>query len=155
MRIRLLALAAVLAAAVSCTPTDPAGPSDPEAESYAASLNVDIASMVKVDKNLFYKDIVVGTGSPAASINKTIAVTYTGYLRDGTIFDSKLPPDSLVGVLNDAELIAGWVLGIDGMKPGGQRKLVIGSSYAFGSKNQGEIPPNSTLVFDVQLKSVK
>jgi FKBP-type peptidyl-prolyl cis-trans isomerase len=159
MRTRLFALA-ILAGAISCTPAEPRGPSDPANEEYAPSLGVDIASMVKLDPNLYYKDIVVGTGTPAASINKTISVSYSGYLTDGTMFDSAVGDDSITGVLNDANLIAGWVLGIDGMKPGGTRKLVIGSSFGYGSKPQSApgrpgIPAYSTLVFDVQLRSVK
>jgi FKBP-type peptidyl-prolyl cis-trans isomerase FkpA len=161
MRFRLFALTALAATAVaSCTPTEPAGPSDPATESFAPNLNVDIASMVKVDKNLYYKDINVGTGTPAAAFNKTVTVTYTGYLKDGTLFDSNVGQDSLVVVLNDVNLIAGWVLGIDGMRPGGIRKLVIGSSYGYGGREQSAtgkptIPANSTLVFDVHLKAVK
>ena len=158
MRIRSVALAALLAASVSCV-AEPPGPSKPGEETYAASLNVDIASMVKFDDNLYYKDINVGTGSPAAARGKIITVTYSGYLRDGTLFDSNVSQDSLVVPLNDG-LIAGWVLGIAGMKPGGIRKLVIGSVYGYGAIEQSSpghptIPKNSTLVFDVHLKAVK
>ncbi len=159
MRFRLLALP-LLAGVVSCTPTEPPRPSDPANESFAASLGVDIASMVKVDTNLYYKDIEVGTGSPVAAINKTITVYYSGYLKDGTLFDSNVGGDSLVIVLSEARIIAGWVYGIEGMKPGGTRKLVIGSSYGYGSNPQSSpgkpgIPAHSTLVFDVQLRAVK
>lgn len=151
MRFRLLALPALLLAVTSCEPSAPEGPSDPAAETYAASLNVDIPSMTKVDANLYYQDLTVGTGAVAA-VNKTITVSYTGYLVNGTSFDSgSLPPT----VLNDANLIAGWVVGIPGMKVGGKRKLVIGSNYAYGSRGNGSIPPNATLVFDVELKDVK
>jgi FKBP-type peptidyl-prolyl cis-trans isomerase FkpA len=157
MRIRFLALTALLASA-ACV-AEPPGPSKPGEETYAATLNVDIASMVKVDDNLYYRDINVGGGTPAAARNKIITVTYSGYLRDGTLFDTNVGQDSLVVPLNDG-LIAGWVLGIAGMRPGGIRKLVIGSVYAYGSQEQSSpghptIPANSTLVFDVHLKSVK
>ena len=163
MRFRLLALPALFAAAglSSCTPTEPKGPSDPASETFAPSLNVDIASMTKIEGvKVYYKDINVGTGTPAASYNKTIMITYSGYLANGTLFDSNVGQDSLVVQLNDANLIAGWVLGIDGMKPGGIRKLVIGSSYGYGGIEQSSpgkpsIPPHSTLIFDVHLKGVK
>ena len=160
MRFRLLALAALAPVLVACEPTAPPGPSDPATETYAPSLGVDIASMVKVDKNLYYKDLVVGTGSPEAAFGKTITVFYTGWLTDGTKFDSKVETDSLVTVLTGAGrngLISGWVVGMPGMKPGGIRKLVIGSSYGFGSQPPpgSPIPPNSTLVFDIELRSVK
>jgi FKBP-type peptidyl-prolyl cis-trans isomerase FkpA len=149
MRFRLLALSGLLLAATSCEPSGPTGPSDPATETYAASLGVDIASMTKVDANLYYKDLVVGTGAVAAA-NKV--VTYSGFLTNGTSFDSgTLDPTPL----NDANLIAGWVVGIPGMKVGGKRKLVIGSNYAYGSRGNGSIPGNATLVFDVELKEVR
>jgi FKBP-type peptidyl-prolyl cis-trans isomerase FkpA len=158
MRLRSLILAGLVPMLVACEPTAPPGPSDPATETFAPSLGVDIASMVKVDKNLYYKDLVVGTGTPTASFAKTVTVFYTGWFKDGTQFDSNVGKDSAVFVLTDAGangLIAGWVIGIDGMKPGGSRKLVIGSSYAYGSKGRPGVPPNSTLVFDIELRSVK
>src|SRR5690349_10156125 len=105
MRIRSVALAALLASLAGCV-ADPPGPSKPGEESYAPSLGVDIASMTKFDDNLYYKDINVGTGSPAAARGKIITVTYSGYLKDGTLFDSNVGQDSLVVTLNDG-LIAG------------------------------------------------
>jgi FKBP-type peptidyl-prolyl cis-trans isomerase len=152
---RSLIVPALLAALAACTPSEPKGPSVPANETYAASLGVDIATMTKVDNNLYYKDITVGTGTPAASYGKTITVTYTGYLVNGTEFDSNVGESPLVKPLTDAELIAGWVVGVDGMKPGGVRKLVIGSSYGYGSQGRGPIPGNATLVFDIELKAVQ
>ena len=157
MRFRLLATA-LLAAAASCV-AEPPGPSNPSEETYAANLNVDIASMTKFDDHLYYKDINVGTGTPTAARGKVITVTYSGYLVNGALFDTNVGQDSLVVPLNDG-LIAGWVLGIAGMKPGGIRKLVVGSVYGYGSVEQSgpgrtTIPPHSTLVFDVHLKAVK
>ena len=67
MRFRLPALFGLLLAANACEPAAPAGPSDPATETYAASLGVDIASMTKVDGNLYYKDITIGTGTTATA----------------------------------------------------------------------------------------
>ena len=84
---------------------------------------------------------------------------FRSYFTDGTVFDSRTGTDSLkVDLLDDGNLIVGWVYGISaggGMKPGGTRKLVIGSSFAYGATGRPGIPPNTTLVFDVTLKSVK
>jgi FKBP-type peptidyl-prolyl cis-trans isomerase len=154
MRSRLLALVALLAVA-SCEPTAPPGPSNPATDTYAASLGVDIASMVKVSPDLYYKDIVVGTGSPEAARNKTITVYYTGYTTDGQSFDSNVGDDALRETLSDVNFIAGWVVGIAGMKPGGTRKIVIGSQLGYGPQGNGPIPPNATLVFDIQLVKVE
>jgi len=158
MRFRLLSIVALLATVTSCEPTAPKGPSDPAADTYAASLGIDIPTMVKVNQDLYYKDVVVGNGTPAATIGKTITINYTGYLPDGTIFDSNGTAAGYTDVLDDNHFIAGWVLGIaagGGMKPGGTRKLAIGSALAYGAPGSGKIPGNSTIVFEVILKSVK
>lgn len=159
-RLRLTPLFAAIALAGAACVTDPSQPSVPAEEEFADFLEVDIPTMVKVSDDLYYKDIHVGTGSPAAAFNKTIAVTYSGYLKNGVLFDSNVGSDSLVTVLNDSQVIAGWVLGISGMKPGGIRKLVIGSQLAYGSVPQERagsptIPAHSTLVFNVRLIQVK
>jgi FKBP-type peptidyl-prolyl cis-trans isomerase len=155
MRFRLISFVTLLAAITACEPTAPAGPSDPATDSYAASLGVDIPSMVKLYPDLYYKDITVGTGT-TASYGKTVYVQYTGYLTDGTVFDSQVGTDSIaVTLLDDGNLIVGWVYGVPGMKVGGTRKLVIGSNFAYGPKGRQGIPPNATLVFDITLKSVK
>jgi peptidylprolyl isomerase len=150
MRFRLLSFTLLLAGLAACAPAEPPGPSYPAEQAYAASLGVDLSTFVKVDTNLYYKDLVVGTGASATSVSK-ISVTYAGYLVDGTSFDS--------GTLTDEPLnggiIAGWQIGIPGMKVGGKRKLVIGSNYGYGSQDKGAIPPRSTLVFDIELKGVK
>ena len=154
MRFRLLALLALLATVPGCEPTAPAGPSDPATEEFAASLGVDIASMIQVEPSVsvYYKDMTVGTGATAV-LNKQITVAYTGYLSDGTSFDSgQIGPIPL----NTSNLISGWVLGVPGMKVGGKRKLVIGSSYGYGAGgNPPKVPGNATLVFDMELKEVK
>ena len=155
MRFQLLAASALAAALAGCTPTEPAGPSYPANETYAASLQVDIPSMVKLSESLYYKDLVVGTGT-AATPGKQVVMQYTGYLTDGTEFDSAVGDKTLtVWLLDNGDLLAGWVYGIPGMKVGGTRKLVIGSIFAYGAQGRGTIPPNSTLVFDVTLKEVK
>ena len=147
---------ALLAAAAGCTPTEPAGPSDPARETFAASLGVDIATMTKVrpDADVYYKDIVVGTGTAAAA-NKPLVLAYTGYLANGVSFASG---DTDACLVTDVNYIAGWVIGItqaSGMKVGTKRKLVIGSLQGYGSQDKGTIPPNSTLVFDIELKEVR
>jgi FKBP-type peptidyl-prolyl cis-trans isomerase len=157
MRTRRIALFAVLALVAGCTPNDPARPSDPSQETFAASLDVDIASMTRIGSTpLYFKDIVVGTGATVA-YGKTISVNYSGYLKDGTRFDTNVGGDPFEGVLNDANFIAGWTSGLPGMKAGGVRKLVVGSAYGYGAAGagNGKIPGHATLVFDVFMSAVK
>lgn len=152
MRLRFLALPVILAAVAACTPSEPAGPTYPATQSYAASLGVDIATMTRVDTNLYYKDLVVGTGTVATG-GKLVTITYSGYLVDGSLFEN-----GTIGpyALDDDNFIYGWVRGIEGMKVGGKRKLAIGSNYAYGSHGKGtKIPANATLVFDIELKAVQ
>jgi FKBP-type peptidyl-prolyl cis-trans isomerase FkpA len=106
-------------------------------------------------------DVSVGTGDEAAA-GKQLRVHYTGWLYDVTRPDGKgLQFDTSAGsagfefVLGVGGVIAGWDRGLAGMKVGGLRRLVIPPSLAYGGVRQGPIPPNSTLVFDVELLEVK
>ncbi len=107
-------------------------------------------------------DLLVGTGAEAAT-GKTVYVNYTGWLYDSTKIDGKgLQFDTNTGggpfgpvVLGNGQVIAGWDQGIPGMKVGGRRRLVIPPSLGYGSSRNGPIPPNSTLVFEVELLSVQ
>ncbi len=102
------------------------------------------------------KDVVVGTGD-VAQIGKVVTVNYTGVFADGTKFDSSLDagrtPFSFT--LGAGQVIKGWDLGVVGMKVGGKRILVIPPQLGYGSETYGPIPGNSTLIFEVELLSVK
>lgn len=80
-------------------------------------------------------------------------VEYTGKLENGTVFDasSKHPDQPLIFTLGQGQVIRGWDEGIAGMKVGEKRNLVIPADLAYGPERKGNIPPNSTLVFDVEL----
>jgi FKBP-type peptidyl-prolyl cis-trans isomerase len=100
-------------------------------------------------------DEVVGTGDEAVA-GKTVSVNYTGTLTDGTKFDSSYDRNQpFEFVLGSGQVIKGWDEGVAGMKVGGKRKLVIPPSLGYGAQAQGSIPANSTLVFEVELLSVK
>lgn len=129
-------------------------PSNPAVETYAASLGVNISQMTRKSDDLFIQDLVVGTGAEAVA-GRSIDVHYTGWLVNGTRFDTSIGGAPLVFTLGVGQVIAGWDQGVAGMKVGGRRKLVIGSNMAYGRTGQGPIPPNSTLVFDVELLAVR
>lgn len=100
-------------------------------------------------------DSVVGKGAEAVN-GKTVSVHYTGKLTNGNVFDSSvsrgLPFEFPLG---GGMVIEGWELGIAGMKVGGKRTLTIPPELGYGSQDMGSIPPNSTLIFDVELLGVK
>lgn len=102
------------------------------------------------------EDIKVGTGTEAVA-GKTITVHYTGTLTDGTKFDSSVDRGEPFSFnLGAGEVIEGWDKGVAGMKIGGKRKLTIPPDLAYGERGAGaSIPPNSTLVFEVELLEVQ
>ena len=101
------------------------------------------------------EDLVVGDGVEAQS-GKEITVHYTGWLTDGTQFDSSIDrKQPLSIVLGVGQVIKGWDQGIEGMKIGGKRKLTIPPELAYGNRAVGGvIPKNATLVFEVELLGV-
>jgi len=103
--------------------------------------------------NMHYIDIVKGTGTPAAP-GKQYTVHYTGWLRDGTKFDSSIGKDPLKFVQGRRQLIAGWEVGFEGMRAGGKRRLFIPYQLAYGEAGRGSIPPKAELIFDVDLLEV-
>jgi len=111
----------------------------------------------KIMENLKIEDVVVGTGAEAKN-GDTITVNYTGTLDDGTKFDSSLNPGRtpFSFPLGAGQVIKGWDMGVLGMKIGGKRRLIIPSAMAYGSQRAAaNIPPNSDLVFDIELIAIK
>ena len=103
---------------------------------------------------LVIEDLVVGTGATAA-VGDTVNVHYIGTLTNGTKFDSSYDRGQTFAFrIGAGQVIAGWDQGIPGMKVGGKRRLTIPPSLAYGNQAVGSIPPNSTLVFDVELVSI-
>jgi FKBP-type peptidyl-prolyl cis-trans isomerase FkpA len=102
--------------------------------------------------NLQMEDLVVGTG-PEAKKGQTVSVHYTGWLTDGKKFDSsKDHGQPFSFALGRGQVIQGWDEGVVGMKVGGRRKLTIPPEMGYGKQGfPGAIPPNSTLVFEVEL----
>lgn len=110
---------------------------------------------VKLPDGTAFKELTVGTGAEATKGCKA-TVHYTGKLLDGTKFDSSLDRNIPFDVqpLGDAPVIKGWNVGLIGMKEGGKRRLTIPSASGYGPNGSGPIPPNATLVFDVELLKV-
>jgi FKBP-type peptidyl-prolyl cis-trans isomerase FkpA len=106
---------------------------------------------------LVVDDVKPGEGAIATK-GKTVSVHYTGRLTDGTKFDSSYDRGQPIDFpLGGGVVIKGWDQGIEGMKVGGKRKLTIPPDLAYGARGTpgGPIPPNATLVFDVELVGVR
>ena len=106
---------------------------------------------------LIIEDLVIGDGAEAKSMDN-VTVHYTGKLTDGIIFDSSKNPNRepfsfTVGI---GVVIKGWDEGVPGMKIGGTRRLTIPPNLGYGSQGAGSvIPPNSTLIFDIELLEIE
>ena len=106
-------------------------------------------------------DLRLGGGATAES-GKSVTVNYTGWLYDpnkaedkGLVFDTSIGRATFTFVLGSGQVIPGWDKGVVGMQVGGLRRLVIPPSLAYGQTRQGPIPPNATLVFEVELIDVQ
>jgi peptidylprolyl isomerase len=136
-----------------------AGLSDPNGARMSDGSNgtADDPGLKVIESGVKYRDLKEGNGDPCLEGGK-VKVNYKGWLSDGMVFDStkdRGPAEfELAGAGAGPGVIRGWVVGIPGMKAGGIRKLVIYPEKAYGNQKQGKIPPNSTLIFEIELISV-
>ena len=139
-------LAVAVGASAAPTPRDAApSPRDP-----FALPSVDDPGWKKQDSGLEIWDVTVGNG-PAVPAGGRVKVHYTGWLLDGSVFDSSKKRGEPI-TFGLGQVIKGWQDGIPGMKPGGVRRLKIPSDLGYGARGAGgAIPPNATLVFEVEL----
>ncbi len=114
------------------------------------------AQEISTPSGLKYLDQVVGTGDVAVA-GKNATVHYTGWLENGNKFDSSVDRGQPFSFpLGAGRVIKGWDEGVQGMKVGGKRKLTIPSELGYGPRGAGGvIPPNATLIFDVELLGVR
>ena len=125
-----------------------------EAKEPVKMTEVDPADYIETDSGLKYFDIVEGDG-PSPEQGQLVTVHYTGWLEDGTKFDSSLDRGQPFNFpLGTGSVIAGWDEGVATMKVGGKRQLVIPSDLGYGDAGSGTIPPGATLIFDVELLEI-
>ncbi len=112
-------------------------------------------SLTTTASGLIIEDISIGAGDAAAA-GQTVSVHYTGWLTDGKKFDSsKDRNDPFEFPLGEGHVIGGWDEGVQGMQVGGVRKLTIPPELGYGARGAGGvIPPNATLVFEVELLKI-
>ena len=103
-------------------------------------------------------DLRVGSGEVGAGPGNFVTVEYSGWFYDadapaekGVLFDTSIGTQPFSFTLGALEVIRGWDNGLTGMRVGGIRRLVVPPSYAYGDERNGIIPPNQTLVFDIEL----
>lgn len=108
------------------------------------------------ETGLRYEEITLGDGLLATGAGQTVSVHYTGWLEDGTEFDSSVARNEPFSFPLAAHyVIPGWDEGVVGMKVGGKRKLTIPPELGYGAQGAGgSIPPNATLIFDIELLSI-
>lgn len=105
-----------------------------------------------------YTDIVLGTGTTAQHGDR-VAVLYKGWLTNGQLFDQTATNEQgqlipFIFQLGVGQVIEGWDLGVDGMKKGGKRRLIVPSAFGYGTTGKDPIPPNAMMVFDIELLDV-
>ena len=126
----------------------------PPLPSFAPALEVDLSAMDESDTHLYVRVLQEGAGDPAQD-QERIGVTYTGWLPDGTQFDSNAGREPLAVTLGKDFLIDGFMEGLTGLRPGEERQLVVPPALAYGpAGDPGVIPRNSWLVFRVRRADV-
>ena len=147
-RVMILILALGVAGC-SKVSTNITAPPDPGDTVFAPSLGIDLEQMNQSASGLWWLDTLLGTGAEAEE-GQVVSVTLSGWLSDGTLFDSQ----TLEAILAPSFLIPGLLEGIIGMKVGGTRKLVVPPALAWGAVGNGPVPPNATVVFDLELLAI-
>lgn len=155
LSVRGLASVAVLTLAAcggsGSAPATSPSPVPFDSTQFAPDLAVDLKSFTRLSSGMYVFDAVKGNGIVAAE-GKKVTFKYQAFLPDGSLVEAQ--PTPIEAEMNDG-MIKGLRYGIAGMRAGGQRRLVVPPTMAYGRSQYGKVPPNSTLVFDVQLLSVR
>jgi FKBP-type peptidyl-prolyl cis-trans isomerase FkpA len=156
-RLKFLALALLSVGFTACLDTTaPPAYATVANTTFEPSLGVDLANSTKTDAGVYYRDITVGTG-PVIAPAQDSYMYYHGYLSNGTEFDKVVPPAPPAHfVTGQGSLIPGFEIGLDGMRLGGRRQIIVPPALAYGltdvTRNGAVVvPSNSVLVFDVTL----
>lgn len=148
----VIMLAAALVLAAGCTKKEQPAQTGTEAQTSQAQPEVKAEAVT----DLKIEELKAGTGAEAVA-GKNVKVHYTGWLTDGKKFDSSVDRGTpFTFSLGAGQVIQGWDKGVAGMKVGGKRKLTIPPSLGYGERGAGGvIPPNATLVFEVELLGIE
>lgn len=142
---------ALLLPPVACATPDVGPEAVPTEVAYAPELGIDFSAMEQTGSGLWIRELSPGTGRSATTGDR-VRIHYIGHLPDGTLFDSSLGGEPLEFELGAGGVIRGWSQGIRGMSVGARRLLVIRPGLGYGARGlPPAVPPNSVLVFEIQL----
>lgn len=149
----LVACGAPKPAATTAAPLQaPAAPTPViEGITFAPGLAIDLPKFTKTKSGAYYRDILPGTGATAGT-ERTVTVRYVAYLPNGLAVETQATPTTFV---IGPDLVRGLREGIPGMRVGGMRTLILPAALAYGREQYGAVPPNSTLVFEIELLRVR
>lgn len=154
-RAAMAGAAALLFAAAACAssggPSPAASPAVVDTTTFAPDLAVDLKQFTRMASGMYYFDAVKGNGTVAADGRK-VTIRYSVYLPTGSLVDAQRQPLELDV---DETMLKGLRYGLVGMHAGGQRRLILTPSLGYGRSQHGNIPPNSILLFDVELIAVR
>jgi FKBP-type peptidyl-prolyl cis-trans isomerase len=151
-----LLLPLALALAASCG-SDSTGPSalTIEETTFDPSLGIDLATFTRNSNGLYFKELVVGPGAIAQDAQQ-VGVYYKGQRVNAAIFDQRQAPQApFTFRIGSGQVVAGFDQGVRGMRVGGKRQVIIPPALGYGSQGSGPIPPNSILIFTLDLASVQ
>lgn len=143
---RALSLLLVIPALAVCG-DDPLGPQYPEDTNFAPELGIDLSAMTRLDSGVYIQTLTEGTGGPVET--GLAEVTYTLWLPNG----AQLQTGTFSFTFGLDEVIDGFEEGVSGMRVGEVRRIIVPSELGYGAAGQGEIPPHSVLIFEVELLS--
>lgn len=158
MKTQCLPLAILAALTVSaCTSSDNASTPKPATQTQTPATSSSVSGAARTTPSgLIIETLATGSGAAAARGDK-VSVHYTGWLTNGTKFDSSRDRNEPFSFrLGTGEVIPGWDEGVAGMQPGGKRRLTVPAQLAYGARGVGGvIPPNAVLVFEVELLGIQ
>lgn len=150
-----LGVAALVLAATACAATPWEGTArDPARVSFAPELAVDLAAFEQIAPGLYVQELAPGDGAVARR-GDLVSIQFALWLPDGSLVDTSVGAAPFQFRLGEGEVIRGWTLGIPGMAVGGRRKLVVRPGLGYGSRGSARVPPDATLVFEVELVGIR
>lgn len=125
------------------------GPESIEQAQFAASLGINLANFTRTSSGLYYEDVALGSGEPAAA-GQSVRVAYAGWLTNGTQFDS----GEFAFLLGAGQVVPGFDEGVQGMRVGGIRRIIIPPELGYGNRGSGPVPPNAIMIFRIEVLSI-